>query len=131
MRDNRHVARTAQGDPGGRDVLGLAELNPRTDPIANREHGRDAAVVAAIPFGTSTLKLHARMLEAVPFPSKKSFSHCTRRQTTEFLSSSPRLVLLRRAVPATITLDSIPSAFSALVITRNVVMPRHSTREST
>jgi hypothetical protein len=43
----------------------LAELQARTDQVANCEHGPDAAVMAAIPFGMSTLKQHARMLEAL------------------------------------------------------------------
>jgi formate-dependent phosphoribosylglycinamide formyltransferase (GAR transformylase) len=62
LRQHRHVARTPQGDTGGRDVLGLAKLEARTDQVANCEHSRDAAVVAAIPVSTSTLEQHVQML---------------------------------------------------------------------
>jgi hypothetical protein len=54
----------------------LAELEVRANQVANCEHGWDAAVVATIPFGMSTLEQHARMLEASPAPGKKTFSRC-------------------------------------------------------
>jgi hypothetical protein len=47
----------------------LAKLEARADQVANCEHGPDAAVMATIPFGMSTLKQHGRMLKRYSQPA--------------------------------------------------------------